>query len=162
MQIVFFEQPGEKSLRQVLSVRRFVSLAPHKKIKRLPISAAESLQSFFGRSITRIARVQHHRPHRGRKLLRSESAGFWIHTRHRTRILAHPSASRHFYPTRRRDGGLQAARDGRLDAMLGGSGALLVLFYFPGTRVVSPGTSICLFLAGYGWSIILHELGYSV
>ena len=47
-EIILFQQPGKKCLRQVLGIFPGLSGAPHIGVKRIPISAAEFLQRLGG------------------------------------------------------------------------------------------------------------------
>ena len=66
-ELIFFQQPREKFLGQILRVVRIMSLPPHKSVNRKPVGAAELFQ--------RIASVRgfiapggnHERPMRGDK-----------------------------------------------------------------------------------------------
>src|SRR2546425_7937955 len=71
MKVVLVQQTREELLRQVLSFFTRVTVTPNVRIKRVPITAAQLLQSRFRVRPLATAGVQHYRPPRRRKIISS-------------------------------------------------------------------------------------------
>lgn len=68
-EVVLLQKVSEEFLRQILGVVQTVTTPPDVRKKRMPIGAAEILQSFVGTWTVLISGVQDHSPVGGREII---------------------------------------------------------------------------------------------